>query len=150
MTGRGGTGGGGTGRGAKRRRAFAWRRLDSSGATAVEFAIILPILSTFIYGIFQLGWGIFCGNDVRHAIERAARIYITTPTATDTQFTSAVTSNLTTVDIHSVGITVTKPTAAGAQMAQITWTYTYPLVIPFVPTMTLNFGSHIVVPVRPG
>lgn len=135
---------------ARGRRAIAWRRLDSSGATAVEFAMILPILVTFIYGIFQLGWAIFCGNDVRHAIERAARIYIQTPTATDQQFISAVTSNLTTVNINAVGITVTKPTAAGAQMAQITWTYTYAVAIPFVPTMNLDFGSHIVVPVRPG
>ncbi len=123
---------------------------DCRGATAVEFSFILPVLLTFILGIFQLGWGIFCGNDVRHAIERAARIYISNPSATDQQFLSAVTSNLTTVNISTVAITVTKPTSAGAQMANIAWTYNYGLHIPFVPTMTLNLGSHILVPVRPG
>ncbi len=125
-------------------------RNDRRGATAVEFSFILPILLTFILGIFQLGWGIYCGNDVRHAIERAARIYISNPTATDQEFLSAVTTNLNAVSISAVAITVTKPTSAGAQMAQIAWTYNYGLHIPFVPTMTLNLGSQILVPVRPG
>lgn len=133
-----------------RGKALIWRRLDSSGATAVEFALVLSVLITFILGIFQLGWAVFCGNDVRHAIERAARIYIQTPGATNQQFVNAVTANLTTVDIQSVTITVTKPTIGGAQMAQIAWTYNVDLSIPFVPTMTLNFGSQIVAPIRPG
>ncbi len=125
-------------------------RADCRGATAVEAAFVLPLLLTFILGIFQLGWGIFCGNDVRHAIERAARIYIQTPAATDQQFLSAVSANLTTVNISDVAITITKPTSAGAQMARIAWTYNYGLHIPSVPTMTLNLGSQILVPVRPG
>ncbi|MGA0599615.1 TadE/TadG family type IV pilus assembly protein [Caulobacter sp. KR2-114] len=122
---------------------------DRSGAAALETALVMPMFLTFVLGVFWLGWGLYCGADVRHAIERAARLYLTTPATTDTQFRSAVAANLTTVSISDVTLTVTKPTVSGATMAQIAWTYSYTLHIPFVSPVLLNFNSQIVAPVRP-
>jgi Flp pilus assembly protein TadG len=121
---------------------------DRSGATAVETAFVFPAAAMFLLGIFWLGWGIYCGGDVRHAIERASRLYLVTPTTTDAAFRSQVSSNLQTVPISDVNITITKPTVGGATMAQIAWTYSYTLTIPFVSPITLNFNSQILAPVR--
>jgi Flp pilus assembly protein TadG len=131
-----------------RRRPFqAWLR-DRSGAAAVETAFVLPVATLFLMGIFWLGWGVYCGGDVRHAIERASRLYLITPTTTDTQFRSAVASNLLTVPINNVTITITKPTVSGATMAQIAWTYRYTINIPLASPITLNFDSQILAPIR--
>jgi Flp pilus assembly protein TadG len=121
---------------------------DRSGATAVETALVLPLAAMFILGIFWLGWGIYRGGDVHHAIERASRLYLTTPTTTADQFRTEVAANLTTVPIDDVAITITKPTVGGVTMAQIAWTYRYTISIPFASPMTLNFDSQILAPVR--
>jgi Flp pilus assembly protein TadG len=49
------------------RRAGRWR--DESGAAAVEFALVLPLLAVLLFGIFEFGrvW------HVNHAITDAAR-----------------------------------------------------------------------------
>jgi len=127
--------------------AGRWRR-DERGATAVEFSIIASLLFTLILGIFNTGWAIYCGSDVRHAIERGARVYIVKPTATDTELRAAIQSNLQTVPISDVAITVTKPSVSGANVAQIAWTYNYTISIPFVAPVVVHMGSQIVAPIR--
>ena len=127
--------------------ATRFRRAES-GAAAVEFSIIASLLFTLILGIFNTGWAIYCGSDVRHAIERGARIYIVKPAATDTEFRNAVASNLQTVPINDVAITVTKPSVSGAPVAQIAWTYNYTISIPFVAPIVVHMGSQIVAPIR--
>jgi Flp pilus assembly protein TadG len=119
---------------------------DRSGATATETAIVLPLAILFLLGIFQLGCGIYCGDDVRHAIERGSRIYISDPAATSDQLSTAVASNLTTVKINSITLTATDQTVSGAAMKNVAWTYSYALNLPFMSNMNLNFDSSIVVP----
>jgi len=121
---------------------------DRGGGAAVESAIALPVAFVFILGIFQLGWGIYCGSDVRHAIERAARVYIVTPTTTDQAFQSAVAANLMAARMADVTLSITKSTSSGTQVAQIAWTYRYTLQIPFVSPIVLNFDSQIIAPIR--
>ena len=128
-------------------RLHRWRR-DERGGTAVEFALISSVLVTLIMGIFNVGWAIYCGGDVRHGIERGSRIYITNPTATEQQVRDAVSANLGTVPISDVTLTITKPTVSGAQMAQLAWTYNYTVTIPFVPPVVFHLGSQILAPIR--
>ena len=125
------------------------RRLgrDTAGAAAVEFSLVCSILFTVIIGIFNLGWALFCGADVRHGIERASRLYLADPATTDTQFRNAVASRLEVTHLSDVAITVTRETVAGsAPVVRIAWTYAYGLSIPFVSSSTLHFNSQLVVP----
>jgi Flp pilus assembly protein TadG len=123
----------------------AWLR-DRSGATAVETAIVLPVAILFILGIFEIGWGLYCGYDVRHAIERGARIYISTPAATSDQLNTAVTGFLTAARMSDVTMTASNQTTSGVSLKQVAWTYHYPIQLPFMSALTLNFDSQIVVP----
>lgn len=123
---------------------------DESGATAVEFALVGAAFITFVLGVFWTGWGLYCGADVRHAIERASRIYLSNPQTTDQQFEAQVGSDLIAANINDVAFTITKPTISGATVTQIAWTYDYAPPIPFVPALTLRMGSQITAPIRPG
>jgi Flp pilus assembly protein TadG len=120
---------------------------DQSGATAVETAIVLPVAILFILGIFQLGWGFYCGYDVRQAIERGSRIYLSTPAATSSQLQTAVSAYLTTVKISAVTLTTSSQTTSGVSLQKVAWTYQYPIRLPFMSSLTLDFDSQIVVPI---
>ena len=47
---------------------------DESGANIVEFAIALPILTLFIYGIFTIGMLFQASAGMQHALGEAARL----------------------------------------------------------------------------
>jgi Flp pilus assembly protein TadG len=113
----------------------------------VESAIVLPVAILFILGIFQLGWGLYCGYDVRQAIERGSRIYLSTPTATSDQLQTAVAAHLTAVKINSIALTTTSQTTSGVTLQKVVWTYQYPIKLPFMSSLTLDFDSQIVVPI---
>ena len=120
------------------------------GAAAIEFAIVSSVFISLVLGIFWLGWGLYCGSDVRHGVERASRIYLSNPQATDQQFETAVGANLGVAHLSDVGFSITKPVISGAQVAQIAWTYNYTVQIPFMQPIVLNMGSQIVAPIPPG
>jgi Flp pilus assembly protein TadG len=123
-------------------------KASRSGAAAVEFALICSLFFSIVLGIFNLGWSLYCGADVRHGIERASRIYLTTPNATDSQFRSRAASYLEVTNISAVGTTVTRESVAGgrASVVRVAWTYSCGLSIPFIQASTFNFGGQVVVP----
>jgi Flp pilus assembly protein TadG len=122
---------------------------DESGAAAVEFAMVATAFLVILFGIIELGFGIFCGTDAQHAIERATRVYIVNPDATDQQFKDSVAKSLMSIPIDSISINITKVAVSGAPMAQIVWSYSYAYSIPFLPTETMKFGSQVLAPLRP-
>jgi len=119
---------------------------DRRGAAAVEFSIACTILFTLILGIYNLGWGLYCGSDVRHGIERAGRLYLADPNATDSAYRTRVGTYLEVAHLSDVGTTITRTTIGTSPVVRITYTYNYGLQVPFVPTQTLRFGSSIIVP----
>lgn len=58
-----------TQRGARRAR----NRGRETGASAVEFALVLPILAALLLGIIQFGWYFFVANSASSAAREAAR-----------------------------------------------------------------------------
>lgn len=123
---------------------------DQNGAAAVETAIVLPALIIFVFGIFHLGWAIYCGSDVRHALERASRVYIADRNAADGAFLSAVGAHLETVRLEDVSVTIARERrASGAELAKVQWVYRHDLVVPFLPARRLTFGSTMTIPLGP-
>lgn len=57
-------------------RALKLRRLgrDTRGATIVEFAIILPVLSMLLIGTFDLGYRSYVGSIVQGSLHEASRM----------------------------------------------------------------------------
>ena len=124
------------------------RRGWQSGATAVETALVLPVFITFVLGIVNVGWALYCGAEVRHAVERSTRLLLADPTTTGTAIQTNVRSQLTAADPSAVTLTETTETAGDGSVARLSWTYAYTVAAPFIKTTTFNFDSSMVVPLR--
>lgn len=59
-------------------------RADERGTSAVEMALSLPILLTFIFGIMQVGMVMAADAGMQHALGEGARLATLYPTPTDT------------------------------------------------------------------
>jgi len=128
---------------ARRRRGW------NSGATAVETALILPVFITFVFGILNLGWALYCGAEVRHAVERSSRLLIADPTTSASTILTNVKSQLSAADPTAVSLTKdTQSLGTGGGIAKLNWTYAYTLTSPFMRSATFNFDSVTVVPLR--
>lgn len=57
--------------------------VDQRGASAVEMALSLPILLTFIYGMMQVGMIMAADAGMQHALGEGARMATLYPTPTD-------------------------------------------------------------------
>lgn len=57
----------------------ATRRLarDEDGATALEFALILPVVLTFFFGIIEVALSIFINSSIESAVFEASRFGVT-------------------------------------------------------------------------
>lgn len=64
---------------------------DDRGAAMVEFAMSVPVLITFIWGIFQLSLVFEADAGMQHALGEAARLATIYPTPTDDSIKSRIT-----------------------------------------------------------
>jgi Flp pilus assembly protein TadG len=119
---------------------------DEGGATAVELALVLPMLVTFILGIWYLGWSLNLGGEVRHAVEMGSRIYITNPSATSTDLSTAVSSHLTDVQVSAIALTTSSQTVGTTTSQHITWSFSTTPPIPFVSSIPITFTGSYDVP----
>jgi len=131
---------------ARRAKSIRSGLRDNAGTTAVELALVCPLLVTFIFGTWCLGWALYTGGEVRHAVELGSRVYITNPNATLSTLQTAVSSHLTEVPISGFSLGVATQAVGTATTEHITWSYQTTASIPFVPTLPLSFTGAIDVP----
>jgi Flp pilus assembly protein TadG len=67
---------------------------DDRGLAAIEMAFALPILLTFVYGIFQVGMIMAASAGMQHALGEGARYATLYPTPTDIQIRQRVQDKL--------------------------------------------------------
>ena len=99
-------------------------RADDSGASAVEMALSLPILLTFIYGMMQVGMVMAADAGMQHALGEGARLATIYPTPTDTAIKSKITTKVfgTFIGTYTVSDPVTT-TAGTSRYKDLTVTY---------------------------
>ena len=119
---------------------------NAGGATAVEFALVLPLLVIFIFGIWWLGWALSLGGEVRHAVELGSRIYILKPNATSSDLQTAVASHLTDISVSDINLNTTSSTLGGVTSQHLTWSYSTTAPIPFMSAIPISFSGAYDVP----
>lgn len=121
------------------RRPGAKRRRDL-GAAAVEFALILPVLLSVVFGILEYGWIFYQQFNLASAVRNGLRQGVTvSQTASPDPRASAI--DKTKADLQTMGIspgTVTVTATYAGSMPTKTMTLsagmTYQKLIGFVPT----------------
>ena len=115
--------------------ASGWRRMSGCerGATAVEFALVLPALLSFILGSVEFGRAMWVRNTLQYATEEAARYVITNQAATAVQIEAKVESNA--VGLSAADVIVTSATAVIGSVSYLTITATFNFSF-------LGYGDH--------
>lgn len=115
------------------------------GAAAVEFALILPVLLSVVFGILEYGWIFYQQFNLASAVRNGLRQGVTisqtvTPDPRETSRQKAL-ADLQTMGIAPASVTVTATYAGSVPTRTMTLTasMTYHKLIGFVPT-----PSHLV------
>jgi Flp pilus assembly protein TadG len=132
------------------RRVFRRLARNTSGATALEFAIVAPVFLAFVLGVFNLGYALYCGAAVRHAIQQSSRALMFDSNISADAFKVTVVSKLVQVPVTNLRITMSDEVVTQTEkLKRVTWTYDYMVYAPFLPSEQLEMGSSIAVPLPP-
>lgn len=122
------------------------RRLNDRGAVAAEFALLLPVLLTILFGVIEFGMIMYGREVVTNAAREGARFGIVATNKPAGSVAEGIsTGYLAGTGINSADVTFS---ASGAQTANpnpliMTATYRYPWLIPYIPTL-LGLPSPLV------
>jgi Flp pilus assembly protein TadG len=114
-------------------------RLNERGATAVEFAILLPVLLLILFGIIEFGMIMYGREIVTNAAREGARAGIVQgpPKRTEGEITAIANTYLSTTGVNpaDVSFTVTGEGLANPNTLTVNAAYTYRFLIPYIPTV---------------
>ena len=134
------------------RSAFDRRSLrrDTSGAAAVEFAMIAPVLFTCIVGMLMLGMAYYEGATVQWSLERTLRAAMIDPEITPAEIEAALNERLEAIGSPEIDFSYVIDDSGSVPVAVATANYEVPLHVPFVPDMALHFSAESVAPAPAG
>jgi Flp pilus assembly pilin Flp len=120
---------------------------DESGTTAVEFAIIAPLLFTFLLGIFALGMAYYEGATIQWSLERALRTAMVYPDTTADDIQEAMAEELQLIGSPDVDFSYEVDESGTIPLAVVRADYDVPVKVPFLPDMALHFAAENVAPI---
>jgi Flp pilus assembly protein TadG len=118
---------------------------DSSGATAVEFALVATPLLLLILGVLDFGRLYWSRNQLEFAAEEAGRYAMANHSATMTEITNYAKSRLAGLDPSAVTATAATDTADGITFVTVALSYQFQF-IPFVTYVTPTLTGRSRVP----
>ncbi|MEZ5957302.1 MAG: TadE/TadG family type IV pilus assembly protein [Hyphomonadaceae bacterium] len=123
---------------------------DASGAAAVEFAMIAPVLFTCIVGLLMLGMAYYEGATLQWSLERALRAAMIDPEMTGADIEAALNARLEAIGSPDIEFSYVIDDSGVVPLATATAAYEVPLRVPFVPDMALHFSAESVAPAPAG
>lgn len=125
-----------------------WKRLSKSedGASALEFALIFPLFAAMLFGTIQLGLAYYFAGSIQYALERAARTRMVTAMSAS-QVQAAFDAEVAPFTDDNIPISYSVDSSGDVPIATMSATFTYQVVVPFVPTFNISFPVVTKVPV---
>jgi Flp pilus assembly protein TadG len=132
-------------------RNRARRRGGESAGTALEFAMLSPVLLALLFGVFELGWALHCSSTVRHALEATGRTLEMNPSYSEGDLKHDLVARLPEFSESQLAVSYTKTaTAGGVSLGEVDVTYSHPLGYPVADLGQLRFRSSVVAPLNGG
>ena len=121
----------------------------TSGATALQFALVMPPFMLLLVGSFQFALAVHNAATVRWSLETAARQLMITPAeSADTLKTNMLNLMAGRATASSLTVTITPDNSnPGSHMLVASSVYTTSFAVPFFPNQALTFNASTKVPV---
>lgn len=119
---------------------------DRSGATAAEFALVLPVFAAMVLGLFQFGWTQHCASSLRFALERAGRSLMLNPALTETQLQAMVQAELAVGADPNVTVELDVAGSGPNRVASLSGAYVRSFGIPGMATFPVNYQTVVTTP----
>lgn len=129
---------------------WAWQTLAKSegGASAVEFALCLPLLATLLMGVFEFGWTQHCLSSVRFSLERAGRHLSVHPNATEAELTEIVEVQLDGLAKDLVSVTLDREARGPTgETGVLTAVYHREIGVPGLASIPVDYETSIEMPI---
>lgn len=104
-----------------------WHR-DQKGATAVEVALLAPIIFLMIFGIIEAGRSLWLLNTLQRSAEATARFAVVNSSATDAALATQAETFAVGIDSSNLIIVITHDTTGGVNFVTVTVSYDYSAV----------------------
>lgn len=119
---------------------------ETCGASALEFAILLPVFVALIFAMMQVGMLFLQAGTVQQALEDTARELMVNDTLSEAQLQSSIEARLEELVSIPVDITYTVMPVGNASVMKITAAFSVDLIIPFIPALSVPMDVQTVVP----
>lgn len=119
----------------------------SSGATALEFAIVSLFLVLTVIGVIDFGRGFNARNDMAHAADVGARTLVIDPTASDDALEQAIRDAFAGSNPDLLAVSIATETVDGASYRAVTIGYPLSLHIPGFQDSPLQLNVERRIPV---
>jgi Flp pilus assembly protein TadG len=124
-----------------------WRQ--NGGASALEFALVLPLFATMLFGTIHMGIAYYYAGSVQYALERTARLTMVDQDMSAGQVQTAFDNELSVFTDQSIVVNYSVDTSGDVPIAALNATYAYEVIVPLVPAFTLTFDAEARVPLEP-
>jgi Flp pilus assembly protein TadG len=105
---------------------------ERSGTTALEFAIVLPVLVLLTFAIFDSGRAFFVKHSLEHAVSNVSREALVDPLLSDAQLIDRVRAHVAGMKSETVEVQVTRPVIDGHAYIVLDARYPFALLVPFI------------------
>jgi Flp pilus assembly protein TadG len=118
------------------------KKLNQRGAVAAEFALLLPVLLTILFGIMEFGMIMYGREGARAGIVQSS------PPVSAGAIEAIATNYLTGTGVSTGSVDFDVPASGGGTgtPVTVTATYSYPWLIPYIPTL-LGLPSPLPIPI---
>ena len=119
---------------------------DRRGATAVEFAMVLPIFVLVVLAGLQFGWAQHASGSVNFALEQSSRALLLNPSLDEAAVRAMVLGKLDAGTAANVTVSVARVTSDGTPVARVTGVYRQIIGLPSLAAMPFNYTRTVVTP----
>jgi Flp pilus assembly protein TadG len=116
------------------------------GATAVEFAMVLPVFVAMVFCVVQFGWAQHCNSSLRFALEKASRALLLDPTLTQPALQTMVQNTLQGMADPNVTVNLQINTTGGSKVANLTGVYSTTLGVPSLASFPISYSTTVSTP----
>ena len=120
---------------------------NEKGGTAVEFALVAPLLMMFLLEIIVFGWSMNAMSSVRYALEETSRALQLKTSLSQNEIEALVRAHVSQLGLQNITVSLAiDPPDGGFKMAHVTATYSFVVEIPLIDQYPVSYNASITVP----